>query len=66
MNKEQRNEVKLAIKEILEDFDISTVEDFMSEATDSGLYEALKAGILEEYGLDDDEMGELLDEVLEE
>lgn len=66
MNREQRIEIKRAIREILEDFDIKTEEDFMSDAKDSGLYETLKAGVMEEYSLNDDEMGELLDEVLGE
>lgn len=66
MNKEQCIEIKKAIREILEDFEIKTEDDFMLEAWDSGLYEALKAGVMEEYALNDDQMGKLLDEVLRE
>jgi len=65
MNKELRNEIKQAIREILVDFDATTPDDFMALEPDCGIYETLKAGVLEEYGLNDDEMGELLDEVLE-
>lgn len=64
MNKDLRKEIKEVIKEILEDFDVYTMQDFMDDDPDSGLYETLKAGVLEEYELSDEEMGELLDEVL--
>lgn len=64
MNKDLRKEIKEVIKEILADFDVNTLQDFMDDDPDSGLYETLKAGVLEEYGLSDEEMGGLLDEVL--
>ena len=66
MNKELREEIKQAIKAVLEDFGVKTTEEFRELDPDSGIYEDLKAGVLEEFDLDDDEMGELLDEVLEE
>lgn len=61
-----RAEIKQAIREILEDFGATTEEEFMALEPDSGIYEDLKAGVLEEFALDDDDMGELLDEVLAE
>lgn len=66
MNEEQRNEIKSAIEKILAEYNVTTGEDFNSLEEEAGLevYEDLKVGVLEEYGLDDDEMGELLDEVL--
>lgn len=66
LNKELRQEIKQAIRAILEDFGATTEEEFMALEPDSGLYEDLKAGVVEEFGLDDDDMGELLDEVLRE
>ena len=66
---ELRAEIKQAIREILEDFDIFSGEDFeksVEQEPDSGLYEDLKAGVIEEFGLSDDDMGELLDVVLDE
>lgn len=65
MNKELKKEIKEEIKKILADFNVSTLQDWWDDDPDSGLYETLKAGVLEEYGLTDDEMGELLDEVLD-
>lgn len=65
VNKQQCMEVKQAIREILEDFNIKTKKDFMSMDMHSGLYEALKAGVLETYSLNDNEMDKFLEEVLE-
>ncbi|MBR4083992.1 MAG: hypothetical protein IKK33_06875 [Lachnospiraceae bacterium] len=63
---ELRTRIKQAIREILEDFRATTKEEFMALEPDSGIYEDLKAGVLEEFDLNDDDIGELLDEVLEE
>ena len=57
--------IKKEIGEILADFDIKTEEDFMEAVRNLGLYEDLKAGVMEEYMLNDNQMEMLLDEVLE-
>lgn len=64
LTKAKQQEIKEAIKVILDDFDIKTKADFMSNDGDSGLYEDLKAGVMEEYGIDDEVMGKLLDAVI--
>ena len=66
INKEKQEEIKQAMKEIFEDFHIKTPDDFIASAKDPdlGLYDDLKAGVMEKYGLNDDEMGEFLNEFL--
>ncbi len=66
---EVRAEIKEIINKILEDFDIYSREDFdesVEQEPDSGLYETLKAGVIEEFELSDGDMDELLEEVLDE
>lgn len=65
MNKELRKEIKAEIKKILVDFNVHTMKDCMDDEPDSGLFETLNGAIVEEYGLTDDEMGELLDEIFD-
>lgn len=66
MNEKRRSIIKEAIDDILKEYNILTPEDIksMDEETGDELYGNLKAGILEEFNLDNDTMGELLDEVL--
>lgn len=66
MNEKRRSIIKEAINNILKEYHILTPEDLklMDEETGDELYGNLKAGILEEFNLDNDTMGELLDEVL--
>ena len=44
---------------------VHTMKDWMDDEPDSGLFETLNGAIVEEYGLTDDEMGELLDEIFD-
>lgn len=57
---------KQAMRSILEEYQIKTAKDWYDQDEEKGLelYENLKAGVMEEYDLNDDQMGELLDEVL--
>lgn len=64
LTKAKQQEIKEVIKHILDDFDIKSKADFMSNDGDSGLYEDLKAGVMEEYDIDDEVMGKLLDAVI--
>lgn len=64
LTKAKQQEIKEAIKATLDDFGIKTKADFMSNEGDSGLYEDLKAGVMEEYGIEDEVMGKLLDAVI--
>ncbi|MBR1390180.1 MAG: hypothetical protein IJ567_01795 [Lachnospiraceae bacterium] len=54
------------MRSILEEYQIKTAKDWYDQDEEKGLelYENLKAGVMEEYDLNDDQMGELLDEVL--
>ncbi|MBP3542662.1 MAG: hypothetical protein J6J86_00380 [Lachnospiraceae bacterium] len=63
MNEQLRKEIKEEIKKILADFNVSTMQEWMGDELDSGLFETLKGAIVEEYELTDDEMSELLDEI---
>lgn len=67
MNEERFSEIRQAIVKILEEYNIMSAKDFetMDEDTGCELYESLKAGILEEFNLDNDEMDAVFDKVLE-
>ncbi len=67
MNREDEEEIKQAIVKILKRYKVMSMEQFETMDEDDGneLYESLKAGVVEEFNLDDDEMGEVLEEVLE-
>lgn len=66
-DREGMEEIKQEIMKILKECGINSAVQF--EATDGEegnvLYERLKAGVVEVFDPDDDEMGEILDEVLE-
>ena len=68
MDREDYEEIKQAIAEIFQEYNVKSLEewDAMDDDDANALYENLKAGVLETFGLDDDEMAEILDEVLEE
>ena len=68
MEQEDYEEIKKAIAEIFQEYNVMSLEewDAMDDDDANALYENLKAGVLEAFGLDDDEMAEILDEVLEE
>lgn len=62
----QQDEIKNTMLKILAEFNINSTEDWYSQDEEEGLelYESLKAGVLEEYNLTDNDMEELLDEIL--
>lgn len=66
MNEKRHSIIKEAIYDILKEYNILVPEDLeaMDEETGDELYGNLKSGILEEFNLDNDTMGKLLDEVL--
>jgi len=68
MNEEERNNAKREIAKILREYDITSGDDYdaIDEETGSMLYESFKAGVLEEFDIEETEMDELLEEVLEE
>ena len=66
MNQKKYNEVKQAAANILKEFGILTSDDFdaMDGDTICVLYENLKAGIVEEFDVDESEMNKILDDIL--
>lgn len=66
MDREDYEEIKQEIMKILDRFKIASSEQWYAMGEEEGLelYEDLKAGVVEVFDLDDDEMGEILDEVL--
>lgn len=66
MNKKDKIAAKKAAIEILNEYGIKNDNDFYSQDDEEGdeLYENLKAGVLEEFNLDDEDMDEILDEIL--
>lgn len=66
MNRKEYDEIKQATAKILKEFGILTNEDFNSadEDTMCELYENLKAGILEEFDVEEEEMNKILDDIL--
>lgn len=66
MNKKDKIAAKKAAIEILNEYGIKNDNDFYSMDIEKGdeLYQNLKAGVLEEYDLEEDDMEELLDEIL--
>ena len=66
MDREDYAEIKREIVKILKEFKIESSEQFETMDGEEGLvlYENLKAGVVEAFDLDDDEMGEILEKVL--
>lgn len=66
MNKKDKIATKKVAIEILNEYGIKNDNDLYSQDCEqvAELYGYLKAGVLEEYDLDDDDMVELLDEIL--
>lgn len=66
MSKKDKIAAKKAAIEILNEYGIKNDNDFYSQDEEEGavLYENLKAGVLEEFNLDDEDMDEILDEIL--
>lgn len=67
MYREDYGEIKLAITQILKQYNVMSTHLWYTMDEDIGneLYEALKAGVVEVFNLDDEEMGEILEDVLE-
>ncbi|MCI9008868.1 MAG: hypothetical protein HFI13_12245 [Lachnospiraceae bacterium] len=67
MDREDYEEIKQEIEKILTRYKVSSSEqwDNMDGWEACEVYESLKAGVVEVFNLDDDEMGEALEEVLE-
>ena len=65
---EDYNEIKLEILKILKEYKITSSEQWYTtdEETGSVLYERLKARVVEVFGLEDEEMEWILEEILEE
>lgn len=66
VHKKDYDEVKRTIAAILREFNLFSDKDFasMDEETGAVLYENLKAGVLEEYNVSEDEISDILDEVV--
>ncbi|MBD5087873.1 MAG: hypothetical protein HDT30_03505 [Clostridiales bacterium] len=66
MNKKDKIAAKKAAIEILNEYGIKNLNDFNSQDDEEGdeMYGYLKAGVLEEFDLDDEDMDELLYEIL--
>ena len=64
LTKAKQQEIKDTIKNIFDSFGIKSKDDFISYDENSGLYEELKAGVMEEYGIDDEVMSKLLNAII--
>ena len=66
MNRKKYSEIKQATAKILEEFGILSGDDFDSMDGDTMcvLYENLKAGIVEEFDIEESEMNKILDDIL--
>ena len=66
MNRKKYNEIKQATAKILKEFGILSSDDFdsMDGNTMCVLYENLKAGIFEEFDVDESDMNKILDDIL--
>ena len=66
MNRKKYNEIKQATAKILKEFGILSSDDFdsMDGNTMCVLYENLKAGIVEEFDVEESEMNKILDDIL--
>lgn len=68
MGRTDREAAKAAAEHILKDFGILTMEDYenLEEVDGAVLYENLKAGVLEEFDVEEDELWEILEEIVPE
>lgn len=65
---EDYNEIEQEILKILKEYKITSSKQWhrIDEETGSVLYERLKAGVIEVFDLEDEEMAWILDEILED
>lgn len=65
---EDYNEIKKEILKILKEYKINSSKQWyiIDEETGNVLYERLKAGVVEPFDLEDEDMAWILDEILEE
>ena len=66
MSISQNETAKKIARKILEEYGIKTADDFYNQDEEDIdiVYENLKAGVMEEYNLNDDDMNEILEEIL--
>lgn len=66
MSISQNEAAKKIARKILEEYGIKTADDFYNQNGEdiAVVYENLKAGVMEEYNLNDDDMNEILEEIL--
>ena len=66
MDIEQRNAATDAVIKILDKYGIKNSNDWYNQDEEEGLvlYEDMKAGVIEMYDIDDDDMEEILEEIL--
>jgi len=66
MDIEQRNAVTDAVIKILDRYGIKSSDDWYNQDEEEGaeLYENMKAGVIEMYDIDDEDMEDILEEVL--
>ena len=67
MTDDERKLAKKATAKILKEFGVYSEDDWYNQDEVEGavLYENLKAGVVEEYDVDDDDMNEILEELFD-
>ncbi len=67
MNKKKYSAAKRATAQILKEYNILSSKELYSMDSYTGciLYQNLKAGVLEQFDIDDEEMDRILDEILD-
>lgn len=68
MDKEEKQLIINATIKMLEEYGISNYNDWdnQDEEESMELYENMKAGILEEFGIDDGDMNSILEEIFDQ
>lgn len=68
MDKEEKQLIISATIEMLAGYGINNYNDWDNQDEEEGmeLYENMKAGILEEFGIDDNDMNNILEEIFDQ
>lgn len=68
MDREKKQLIINATIEMLEEYGVSNYDDWYNQDEEESmeLYENMKAGILEEFDIDDEDMDKILDEIFDE
>ena len=68
MDKEEKQLIINETIKMLDEYGVSSYDDWdnQDEEESMELYENMKAGILEEFGIDDEDMNNILDEIFDE